>query len=74
MRKLRVYMAALPQLEAEAQLRTVRAISAGTSGQMRPETRKTYVRDLERRAGGKQKAKKATSRDLAMLGIPVKEG
>lgn len=73
-RKLRVYLAALPQLEAQRQMQMVQAVSAGTSGQMKPQDRKSYVSDLRRRAGGKQKAKKATARDLAMLGIPVKEG
>lgn len=71
--KLRAYMAAMPRIEAMQQLRSVEAVTAGTSGQMKPQDRRQYVGELKRRSGARQKAKKATRGDLAALGIPVKE-
>lgn len=72
-RKLNVYIAALPRIEAQQRLQDVGAISAGTSGQMKPADRRKYIGRLERTAHGKKKVLKATREDLAMLGIPVRE-
>lgn len=71
-RKLRVYLAALPRLEAQDALAGV-AITAAGSGQMKKSDHRTYIGALQKQAGTKKKAIKATAADLARLGIPVKE-
>ncbi len=72
MRKLRVYMAALPQLEAQDALGGVMVAKAG-AGQLKKSDHRTYINGLRKQAQIKKKAVKATSGDLARLGIPVKE-
>lgn len=73
MRKLRVYMLALPRVEAQQRLQDLGVMTAATSAQMKPPERRKFVGRLERAAGGKKKAVKASRADLAALGIPVRE-
>lgn len=70
--KLRVFLAALPRLEAQDALSAVMVVKAG-SGQLKKSDHRTYINGLRKQAQVKKKAVKATKGDLARLGIPVKE-
>lgn len=67
-----MYAQMLPRLQAEEQLRDYETTAAG-AGQMKDADRKQFARDLRHQASGPRRAKKASTADLAAIGITVEE-
>jgi hypothetical protein len=67
------YVRMLPRLQAEQALETVSQVAAGT-GSMEKDAAKAYLRDLrdEVRAGGREKAPRATLGRLREFGVRMR--